>query len=100
MCSSFSLQNENFSTLKGEFLPYLIKKQMAKSSGHSTTNPVSDTQSELGLGTKQGDNIFDVSIRIFRIFLNVILFFKYYCNFVNLYRISVYSPIKFGTTNF
>lgn len=68
MCSSFSLQNENFSTLKGEFLPYLIKKQMAKSSGHSTTNPVSDTQSELGLGTKQGDNIFDVSIRIFRIF--------------------------------
>lgn len=70
---------------------------MAKSSGHSTTNPVSDTQSELGLGTKQGDNIFDVRIRIF---LNVILFFKYYCNFVNLYRISVYSPIKFGTTNF
>ncbi|XP_061396538.1 translation initiation factor eIF-2B subunit gamma [Musca vetustissima] len=52
----FLKKNENFSTLKGEFLPYLIKKQMAKSSGHSTTNPVSDTQSELG---KQGDNIFD-----------------------------------------
>uniref|UniRef100_T1PIV6 Translation initiation factor eIF2B subunit gamma n=1 Tax=Musca domestica TaxID=7370 RepID=T1PIV6_MUSDO len=55
----FLKQNENFSTLKGEFLPYFIKKQMAKASGHSTTNPVSDTQSELGLGTKQGDNIFD-----------------------------------------
>ncbi|XP_075165309.1 eukaryotic translation initiation factor 2B subunit gamma [Haematobia irritans] len=55
----FLKKNENFSTLKGEFLPYLIKKQMAKSSGHSTTNPVSDTQSELGLGTKQSENIFD-----------------------------------------
>ncbi|XP_013118657.1 translation initiation factor eIF-2B subunit gamma [Stomoxys calcitrans] len=55
----FLKKNENFSTLKGEFLPYLIKKQMAKSSGHSTTNPVSDTQSELGLGTKQNESIFD-----------------------------------------
>lgn len=60
------LQKEHFSTLKGEFLPYLVKKQMSKSLGNTSTHttPVSDTQSELGTCTKQEVDIFGVSITL------------------------------------
>ncbi|KAM7343537.1 eukaryotic translation initiation factor 2B subunit gamma [Cochliomyia hominivorax] len=54
-------KKEHFSTLKGEFLPYLVKKQMSKASDSTVsnnTNQVSDTQSELGTSIKQEDNIF------------------------------------------
>ncbi|XP_065367257.1 translation initiation factor eIF2B subunit gamma [Calliphora vicina] len=52
-------KKEHFSTLKGEFLPYLVKKQMAKAAGSgSNANHVSDTQSELGTSIKQEENIF------------------------------------------
>lgn len=57
------MQKEHFSTLKGEFLPYLVKKQMSKatpSTVGSNNNQVSDTQSELGTSIKQED-IFGVS---------------------------------------
>uniref|UniRef100_A0A1A9W9Q5 Translation initiation factor eIF2B subunit gamma n=1 Tax=Glossina brevipalpis TaxID=37001 RepID=A0A1A9W9Q5_9MUSC len=52
-------KKEHFSTLKGEFLPYIVKKQMAKA---DKTNPIpamiSDSQSELGLNHTAEDNIF------------------------------------------
>ncbi|XP_037822182.1 translation initiation factor eIF-2B subunit gamma [Lucilia sericata] len=52
-------KKEHFSTLKGEFLPYLVKKQMARAAGTGgNANHVSDTQSELGTSIKQEENIF------------------------------------------
>ncbi|XP_023306743.2 translation initiation factor eIF-2B subunit gamma [Lucilia cuprina] len=50
-------KKEHFSTLKGEFLPYLVKKQMANAAA-CNANHVSDTQSELGTSIKQEENIF------------------------------------------
>jgi len=52
-----SLQKENISTFKGEFLPHLIKKQ------HSKRPPktVQDTTSEVGVVTKNEDHVLHVS---------------------------------------
>ncbi|XP_011188620.1 translation initiation factor eIF-2B subunit gamma [Zeugodacus cucurbitae] len=52
----FLLKKENFSTLKGEFLPYLIKKQMSKKSGSSAAPP--DMHSEVGVNIKLENDIF------------------------------------------
>ncbi|KAL9913344.1 eukaryotic translation initiation factor 2B subunit gamma [Glossina fuscipes fuscipes] len=57
----FLKKKEHFSTLKGEFLPYIVKKQMAKS-GKPNVIPttISDTQSDLGLNRKGEDSIFSL----------------------------------------
>ncbi|KAH8309224.1 hypothetical protein KR059_007131 [Drosophila kikkawai] len=47
------LQKENISTFKGEFLPHLIKKQHAK----RPLKTVQDTTSEVGVVTKNEDNV-------------------------------------------
>ncbi|XP_014099512.2 translation initiation factor eIF2B subunit gamma [Bactrocera oleae] len=52
----FLLKKENFSTLKGEFLPYIIKKQMSKKPGSSAAAP--DMQSEVGVTIKLENDIF------------------------------------------
>ncbi|CAD7013172.1 unnamed protein product [Ceratitis capitata] len=52
----FLLKKENFSTLKGEFLPYIIKKQMSKKSGSSVAAP--DMHSEVGVNLKSENDIF------------------------------------------
>ncbi|XP_067631763.1 translation initiation factor eIF2B subunit gamma [Eurosta solidaginis] len=53
---NFLLKKENLSTLKGEFLPYLIKKQMSKKSGSSAAAP--DMHSEVGVNMKAENDIF------------------------------------------
>ncbi|XP_055917611.1 translation initiation factor eIF-2B subunit gamma [Eupeodes corollae] len=50
----FLKRKENFSTLKGEFLPYIIKKQMSRT---QQSTPI-DAQSEVGLSMKPEDDIF------------------------------------------
>ncbi|XP_037953760.1 translation initiation factor eIF-2B subunit gamma [Teleopsis dalmanni] len=51
----FLIKKDHFTTLKGEFLPYIIKKQMSK----KTVSNVPDTQSEIGVSNKQEDDIFN-----------------------------------------
>lgn len=51
----FLTKKENFSTLKGEFLPYIVKKQMCRS-----THPAHvEATSEVGLNIKAEDDIFN-----------------------------------------
>jgi len=52
-----SLQKENISTFKGEFLPHLIKKQHYR----RTPKAMPDTTSDLNVTTKHEDNILHVS---------------------------------------
>lgn len=51
-----SLQKENISTFKGEFLPHLIKKQHYR----RTIKAAPDTTSDLNVITKNEDNILHV----------------------------------------
>lgn len=54
------MQKDNFSTLKGEFLPYIIKKQMSRMSHPSHI----EATSEVGVNLKFEDDIFQVSLFI------------------------------------
>ncbi|XP_053962413.1 translation initiation factor eIF-2B subunit gamma [Anastrepha ludens] len=52
----FLVKKENISTLKGEFLPYIVKKQMSKKPGSPFAAP--DIHSEVGVSTKPENDIF------------------------------------------
>mgnify|MGYP003553758496 CR=1 FL=1 len=70
---------------------------MAKPTGHSTSNHVSDVQSDMGISTKQEDNIFDVSIKEGiaenEEYLDNIYFYVHF-------SFTVYSSFESGSTNF
>lgn len=72
----FGLQKENFSTLKGEFLPYIIKKQMFKNS--TTTQESSNSDAAVNL--KPEDNILNVNLLIgSKLILFKMLYFSQVC---------------------